>query len=210
MLSVRPPHLNQESHIDPPGPGRLGGHYIMHRVRTYVLPSQKTKTGCSVETITRLESCNDPRPSTNQNTSCTDGRTDTITRNNEPLFKLVLWFFLGRGTNTLTQFTRLVFYVLTFFLIFSPRCAGLLQGRLWERGRPLRGHRGHPTRGWWSEERIQCQVGSHMPMNFKWILAQILWFLRVLFFWTWMENECQKTFINYQVFNRESFLVIFS
>ena len=26
------------------------------------------------------------------------GRTDTITRNNEPLFKLVLWFVLGRGS----------------------------------------------------------------------------------------------------------------
>ena len=25
-------------------------------------------------------------------------RTDTITRNNEPLFKLVLWFVLGRGS----------------------------------------------------------------------------------------------------------------
>ena len=28
----------------------------------------------------------------------TDGRTDTINRNNEPLFKLVLYFVLGRGS----------------------------------------------------------------------------------------------------------------
>ena len=61
--------------------------------------------------ITRLESYNDPRPSTNQSTSlksglifdwfvlfCTDGRTDTITRNNEPPFKLVLCFVLKRGS----------------------------------------------------------------------------------------------------------------
>ena len=27
-----------------------------------------------------------------------DGRTDTITRNNASLFKLVLWFVLGRGS----------------------------------------------------------------------------------------------------------------
>ena len=60
---------------------------------------------------TRLESYNDPRPSTNQSTSfkrglifdrfvlfCTYVRTDTITRNNESLFKLVLWFVLGRGS----------------------------------------------------------------------------------------------------------------
>ena len=59
---------------------------------------------------TRLESYNDPRPSINQSTSLKSGltlwsvcfvlygrmcgRTDTITRNNEPLFKLVL----GRGS----------------------------------------------------------------------------------------------------------------
>ena len=29
---------------------------------------------------------------------CTDGRTDTINRNNEPLFKVVLCFGLGRGS----------------------------------------------------------------------------------------------------------------
>ena len=57
----------------------------------------------------------DPRPSTNQSTILrygltlwsvryirtyvrTNGRTDTITKNNEPLFKLVLWFVLGRGS----------------------------------------------------------------------------------------------------------------
>ena len=57
--------------------------------------------------ITRLESYNDPRPSTNQNTSLKSGLifdrfvlfcTNTITRNNEPLFKLVIWFVLGRGS----------------------------------------------------------------------------------------------------------------
>ena len=61
--------------------------------------------------LTRLESYYDPSPSTNQSTSLKSGltlssfayvrmfiRTDTITRNNEPLFKLVLWFVLGRGS----------------------------------------------------------------------------------------------------------------
>ena len=31
------------------------------------------------------------------------GRTDTFTRNNEPLFKLVLWFVLGRGSISLND-----------------------------------------------------------------------------------------------------------
>ena len=68
--------------------------------------------------LTRLGSYNDSRPSTNQSTCLKSGltllsvcfvrtyvtyvrkyvQTDTITRNNEPLFKLVLWFVLGRGS----------------------------------------------------------------------------------------------------------------
>ena len=64
-------------------------------------------------TIARLESYNDPRPSTNHSTGLENGlafligliclvrmyaRTDTITKNNEPLFQLVLWFVLERGS----------------------------------------------------------------------------------------------------------------
>ena len=73
----------------------------------------------------RLESYNDPRPSTNQSTSLKSGLnlwsvclvlyvltyvrtygrmdvwTDTINRNNEPLFKLVLWFVLGSGSKNM-------------------------------------------------------------------------------------------------------------
>ena len=88
--------------FESPGPDCIGGHYFPAWC-PYV---------CHKKT-TRLESYNDPRPSTILKSGLifdrfvlfctyvyvrTYVRTDTITRNNEPLFKLVLWFVLGRGS----------------------------------------------------------------------------------------------------------------
>ena len=68
-------------------------------------------TSLKKKLVKRLQSYYDPRPSANQSTTLKNGLTlwsvcfvlmygwrDTITKYNEPLFKLVLWFVLGRGS----------------------------------------------------------------------------------------------------------------
>ena len=91
------------------------GGYGVHHWNTKMRYIQSTQDELQdlrfdIKNETRLESYNDPRPSTNQSTSLKSGltlwsvcfvfyrRTDTITRSNEPPFKLVLWFVLGRGS----------------------------------------------------------------------------------------------------------------
>ena len=115
---------------------------------------------------TRLESYNVSRPSTKQSTSFKSGiifdrfvlfctyvhyiRTYTITRNNEPLFKLVLWFVLGRGSIHILQTFSIPIMndgdFCTFYLVPGPGWPRTNRRRnFWKKGTSVRKRRREST-----------------------------------------------------------------